>query len=233
MIALVYDTTSSNTGHKAGAVTLIEKQLGRTILKLPCRRHIHELHIKHVALAASKRPSTGVGDNLFKKFSSSWDTLKDKIDYNNLSKFDWSKYSGTKIEAKAEEVLRWAKEVLAKDSFPRSDYLELTQLIVVYLGGVVENFKIHKPKKVSPARFVQRCLYYIVMQLLSNHDLAFDCDELEEIEIVSEFCSIFYGYWFLRCPTTAAAPLNDLKAIQDMKNFLEIQGKEEMDEACL
>ena len=51
--------------------------------------------------------------------------------------------------------------------------------------------------------------------------------------MVAEFCTVFYGYWFLKCPLTASAQLNDLKAIQDMKSFMEVLGKEEMAEACL
>ena len=47
IIALVFDTTSSNTGIHQGAAVRIEEQLGRSLLWLTCRHHIAELHIKH------------------------------------------------------------------------------------------------------------------------------------------------------------------------------------------
>ena len=64
LVGLVYDTTSSNTGIWKGAVTLIEKEKQFPVLKIPCRRHVHELHAKHVALQISGRETTGPGDKL-------------------------------------------------------------------------------------------------------------------------------------------------------------------------
>ena len=60
--------------------------------------------------------------------------------------------------------------------------------MVVYLGGVVKNFVFHKPKKVSPARFIQRSIYYLMMQLLRNQGPNFSSKELDEIELVAKFC---------------------------------------------
>ena len=72
LIGAVYDTTASNSGNKIGSVTRIERKLQRSLLKMPCRRHIHELHAKHVAYVVSGRETTGPGDILFKTFSSAW-----------------------------------------------------------------------------------------------------------------------------------------------------------------
>ena len=41
--ALSFDRTSSNTGNKLGACTLIEAQLGRDLLHLACRHHMMEI----------------------------------------------------------------------------------------------------------------------------------------------------------------------------------------------
>ena len=41
--ALVFDTTSLNTGHKNGIVVQLEKYLGRNLLQLECRHHVLEL----------------------------------------------------------------------------------------------------------------------------------------------------------------------------------------------
>ena len=45
--ALVFDTTSSNSGSKRGSVKLLQDRLNHPILALACRHHIAELAIKH------------------------------------------------------------------------------------------------------------------------------------------------------------------------------------------
>ena len=50
IVGMGFDTTASNTGTWSGACILFEKSLGYAILWLACRRHVSELHIKHVAL---------------------------------------------------------------------------------------------------------------------------------------------------------------------------------------
>ena len=47
IIGMVFDTTSSNTGIREGAVTHIEERLGHGVLWLACRHHTAELHVKH------------------------------------------------------------------------------------------------------------------------------------------------------------------------------------------
>ena len=47
IFAAVFDTTSSNTGLREGAVTHLEVSLDKKLLWLPCRHHIAELHIVH------------------------------------------------------------------------------------------------------------------------------------------------------------------------------------------
>ena len=48
IVALCFDTTSSNTRIHVGACTLLEKQLGKTLLYTACRHHIHEVILSHV-----------------------------------------------------------------------------------------------------------------------------------------------------------------------------------------
>ena len=73
VIGTCYDTTGSNTGKQKGYVILLEKRLKKKLLKMPCRRHQYELHVKHAALSVSKRKTISPGDELFKLFSSNWD----------------------------------------------------------------------------------------------------------------------------------------------------------------
>ena len=93
IMAMGFDTTASNTGVHAGAVTLIEQYLGRAVMWSACQRHVHELHIKHAAEFVFG-PTTGPTDKMFKKFRDRWGLLKDKIKYQELEGFDWDKYKG-------------------------------------------------------------------------------------------------------------------------------------------
>lgn len=50
VIGIVFDTTASNTGIRAGCAKLIESALQRAILWLACRHHVYELHIRYINL---------------------------------------------------------------------------------------------------------------------------------------------------------------------------------------
>lgn len=47
----------------------------------------------------------------------------------------------------ADSVIEWGTVILEEDTFPRSDYKELLELTLVYLGGVgvVPPFSLHRP----------------------------------------------------------------------------------------
>ena len=46
--ALVFDTTSANSGWKSGAAVLLEERLHTKVFYLACRHHVYELIIKAV-----------------------------------------------------------------------------------------------------------------------------------------------------------------------------------------
>jgi hypothetical protein len=49
------------------------------------------------------------------------------------------------LENLASSVIEWGTRILEEDVFSRSDYKELLELTLVYLGGVVFPFSFHKP----------------------------------------------------------------------------------------
>jgi hypothetical protein len=49
------------------------------------------------------------------------------------------------LENLASSVIEWGTRILEEDVFSRSDYKELLELSLVYLGGVVYPFSFHKP----------------------------------------------------------------------------------------
>lgn len=74
IIGMCFDTTSSNTGLKSGACTLLEEKLGRTLLNLACRHHVLELLAK-AAFDNCFGSSTSPNVPMFEKFKSAWSSI--------------------------------------------------------------------------------------------------------------------------------------------------------------
>ena len=76
---------------------------------------------------------------------------------------------------KADKVLKWADDHMQKATWPREDYRELLELVVVFLGGVVKrvlannvvnvDISIRKPGAVHRACFMASCLYLLKISL--------------------------------------------------------------------
>ena len=92
LVAMSFDTTSSNTGKHQGACIRLEKFKEKALLWLACRRHILELHVKHVSEAVAKevsdRSTTGPSNTLFKRLQDNWADTLPLIDLSDLNKFD-------------------------------------------------------------------------------------------------------------------------------------------------
>ena len=217
VVGLSYDTTAANSGPIKGAVTRLEKKLNKSVLKLPCRHHIMELHSKHVAFKVSKRATTGPGDVLFRKFTKSWDNM----DKTLTNFYNWGEEGGEKLDEKALQILGWANDWVEKKSFERGDYKYLSQLLCTYFGPPrEEGFQLKKPHNLNPARFVQKAIFYLEMFLLGSNklsELGFEAVELLEINRMGHFVAFYYIPWFLRSPMSAAAPYADLIAIAEMR----------------
>ena len=104
VIGSVHDTTGSNVSPAVGTVMRLERKLGEDLLKLPCRRHIMELHVKHFAKAASKRPSASPADVLFKRLQSKWPGMHESIKMDELNKYDWAGNVGSCLNERATEM---------------------------------------------------------------------------------------------------------------------------------
>jgi hypothetical protein len=55
-------------------------------------------------------------------------------DSSNLNLFEWPEKS-TDLWYQADNVFKWAKDCLTKNTFPREDYREMIELTFVCLGG--------------------------------------------------------------------------------------------------
>ena len=223
IIALSFDTTASNTGPGLGACIRLEKQLQKALLWLGCRRHVMELKIKHVAKLVAEdiagRKTTGPGEPLFKKLQDNWSALLPEIDLGNLAKFDWQAVSGTELEDQAQKSLEILSHFLKSHTFPREDYREMCELVVLFLGGAVPNFRFQYPGAYHHARYMAKVIYQLKLRLLMNKITWLEHGEKKEVMVMADFISLFYAVWWLRAYIGVQAPMHDLKAVQEMRMF--------------
>ena len=111
------------------------------------RHHIVEKLVRH-EFDAIRGATTSPFEIEHNQFQKNWNSLCQKIDYANLSKFEWKAVLGTTIETQAQEALSFCNHALKTSTFVRGDYKELCELIVVYLGGHVESLKLKRPCKI-------------------------------------------------------------------------------------
>ncbi|KZS13024.1 Uncharacterized protein APZ42_021948 [Daphnia magna] len=214
-IAIVFDTTSSNTGRLSGCAILIEKRLGKTLLWFACRHHVYEVHVKHVCdhINGSRNSPS---DSLCVRFSKEWPNINHQ-EISDLQMIDKGEICD-ELRAIAESVGEWGNKLLEEDVFSREDYRELLELTSVYLGVVVYPFKFRKPGAHHHARFMAYAIYYLKMQLLSN-SFEMSVDEVRGVKRMANFIALFYTEAFLKSRLASAAPSSDQKFLSLMKIY--------------
>ena len=214
VVGIVFDTTSSNTGIDSGACKFIEEWAGSAILWLACRHHIAELHIMR-ATKAVLGDTTDPGVKLFKRLKKEWSELK--IDLDKLRKIDLTALD-SKLQEEAAAVLSWAQEELSKGTWPREDYKELLELMIVYLGGTVSGFTFKMPGADHHARWMSKAIYFLKIKLLSD---VFDLlpDEKIVVEEVSKFTALLYVKYWLQTPLPSSAARHDLEFLDKVLNY--------------
>ena len=219
-INLVFDTTSSNSSPEVGACMHLELYVGHPMLWSGCRHHVYELYIKKasdVIMGATESP----GVPLFKRLEKAWHQLE--IDYEDLRLFDYSSVPEWLAE-EAEEVMRWGEEMLAKGTWPRADYQEFLQLVVVALGGRVEGFRFRLPGADHHARWMSKGIYFLKIWLLSKIFVLSEEEEASLRRIVT-FTLILYAKAWLLAPLSASAARNDLTFQMKVLRYREVEPK--------
>ena len=216
-----YDTTASNSGHQNGAHFRIERNVGHAILELECRKHVHEVHVTH-ANKAIFGLTKGPQKAHYKDFKTAWSSLK--LDTTSLKLFDWEKYSEQKfLTCRAKQSLEWAEDNLQNNTFPRDDYKELNELIVVYLGGEVHGGFVPKCKgAMHDARFMADSIYLLSMELFFN-EYIMKSSMADKVQKMAVFVAIWHAPNFLKCSLAAAAPSNDLQYFYDMQDLFDVE----------
>jgi hypothetical protein len=214
LVGMVFDTTASNSGEYTGACRYLEIWVGHPILWLACRRHVAELHIgtavKYV-MGCTKDP----GMALFRRLRDQWNEME--INYEDLVLFNLHSVSPD-LQEKSKSVLAWAEVELENKTFPRDDYRELMELMVVSLGGNVKGFNFKLPGPDHHARWMSKCLYILKIKLLSNQ-FQLSEEEMGQVTNLAEFILLFYAkFWFVT-PLADAAARTDIEFMSDILQY--------------
>ena len=219
VMGLAFDTTSDNTGRNKGAVVLIEKALGRAVWWVACSHHFYEVHVKKVARLYFGETSCPE-ETVYKKLKDEWNKIiEEEIDYEDLELFDWEKWDNTYLADRAREVLVYLESLKKNNTFPREDMKELLNLVLVWLGGKVDNFTFQYPGAMSHARFLMQSIYSLKIYLLSRQLEIYSGEELEQIKSVALFVGLFHAPWYFMCPLASSAPQLHLSTIHQMKKL--------------
>ena len=215
VLALVFDTTSSNSGKWKGACVILEQLLRRKILMLACRHHILELILsgvyKHI-FGATKSPT----NEDFKAFCMKWSSL------NAQEKLKTLNLNSREMKGQAENVIEFLTKLLSSsNSFPRDDYKEVAELSLVLLGvKPPQQFKMRKPGAMHHARWMSAILYSAKMYLLSEQ-LCYGKEYVEKLELFLQFATIVYVPAWFTAPICVDSVYNDLRFWKALKCYPE------------
>lgn len=114
--AMCFDTTASNTGHKNGACTILERFLGRELLWLACRHHTMEIILAEV-FSLCTGASSGPNIQIFNRFKNNLNGIE-RSNFKSLEMDDWDetccRFKNDSLEYLS-QVSKWQKQ-------PRDDY---------------------------------------------------------------------------------------------------------------
>lgn len=204
VVALCFDTTACNTGHRSGACCLIEQEMNKELLFLACRHHIMELI---VGAAFEKTPigtSTGPDNLFFKRFRDYWQFI-------DIKKFQTAS-SDPMVESLVapyrSDILEFAHRHLATKQ-PRDDYREFLELSVTFLGDVpARGIRFRMPGAMHRARWMAKVIYTIKMWLF-RAQFKKTAGEERSIRDIAVFSVIVYLRAWITAPIAVEAPLND------------------------
>ena len=91
-----------------------------------------------------------------------------------------------------------------------------------------KEFSLAKPHCVSHARFMQRGINYITLQLHGHQAdyMNYTESEQQEVELMAEYTALYYAPRFLQSSLPAEAPIMDLRNIWDIRELHDMAREE-------
>ena len=208
--ALVFDTTSSNTGVLKGAATFLEKELNTKLLWLACRHHIYEL-ILGAVWTQIFGPSKSKNNLDFKEFQERWNEIDKCLPTYTLPDFSDGHLNTFKLK-----TISVLQDVLSceKSKLPRDDYMESCELALIMLS-VKPHRWLKKDHWLSPgvfnnARWMAALLYAPKMLAFGRQLENWTEEYLKKIEQFVTFISLLYMRYWIQSANGRDAPYHDL-----------------------
>ena len=214
VVAMSFDTTSSNTGRKQGACVMIEQELETDLLHLACRHHILELLVQ-TAFTTFMGSTAGPEVLMFKRFQSQWEFL----DKNNFTTIATTELAETVVNP---NVITWAEKSLKERKDLRDDYREFIELSLIFMG-VTPPRGIHfmAPGPMHRARWMSKVLYSLKVWMFHQQFKLTDKENNNLLQMCIFSVKIYLKAW-IEAPLSAAAPNNDLKLFKSIQSYASI-----------
>lgn len=219
VLAMGFDTTSSNTGINKGACKILQATLGKQLLWMACRHHVLELLLTaayNELFGATSGPEVA----LFKKLQDVWQEL-------NLTDIILPDIPPN-LEEQSTEILTFVETRLSDpSSLPRCDYKELLELTKLFLGGSISRkngykYRLQTPGAFHHARWMAKAIYILKMCLL-QHQLS-NIHHTKKKKLTKMALFIVFVYlkpWFTAHSLTSAAT-TDLQLFQSLVDYKKI-----------
>lgn len=208
VVAASFDTTSTNTGSENGALAILNKLLGRQLIDLACRHHVHEIALKNVfgkKCGATSAPETLI----FNRFAEKCDEIKHKKFNSGLN--DPIVRSNISDE-ECLQIKDFCREQLKRKQI-HGDYKELLELTLTFLG--VDDYGFRACGATSHARFMSKCIYSLKIFLYRDYFKPFTPREQKCIRDISLFVvKLYIKFWF-KCTNAIEAPNQDLNFLHE------------------
>ena len=206
---------------------LLQEFLGYPVLVLPCLHHVEELPPKHVMRLISGRRTTGPGETVFLRFRENYNKIRPLLTQDMPFKtFDWTENPVGSVQGdQACKVRDWAWKALSHDEFDRGDYRYSLKLVCRFFGILIHGFTFERPKKVSPARFLQVSTNYLEICMLLNIPFVYEMftgAERNEIIRMAYFSALYYVQFMVDAKYPAKAPNQAIEAISALRNLKEV-----------
>lgn len=218
--AFVFDTAASNTGKFKGACNILEKKLGREILFLGCRHHIFEIVLAAVFVQEMGVP-TGPEVSIFKKFKNHWPNVKQDAYLTGLTCSRMKEILGNT----SDDMLHFANKKILED-FPRADYKEFLELIIIFLGGVPpRGIKFVRPGAMHLARWMAKAIYCLKILMFRNQFPNITEPELKGLTEVAGFIIKCYAISWFNAHKAEQAAVNDIEFLRCLENYKSVNTK--------
>lgn len=225
IVNMVFDTTSSNTGHLTAACISIQNRLDRALLWSACSHHVGEVVITHefndLRIESSKSPETSV----FTRLRKHWEHIPHDTE-QELYTIDTTAFS----DEAQQHILKWKADVLelfnSTIDFVREDYKEFLNLCVTYLN-ITPNTKIkfRRPGATHKARWMAKVIYALKLILLKRQIAQLPKGTITTVSqvpklthLVNFVALIYVTYWF-HCRKAVDAPWTSLTFYQNILKY--------------